>query len=283
MDTSKVSDALDAWVSSVRSEQRLYTPESREAIMKVFATADTMVTPAMMAVTGTQDVAAQQRKLFETQKQTGATSSESVQAMLDAPATGLMHVSDMARIAAGWNPILLEESAANSAAYQDYVNRLVKFPLVTLNYSQRQQMDRTTSDWDDLINSIADTFKGIEQKDKGAIVQGLKNLAQAASSTMQTVQKTSLFCQNAINTANDVYEFYLYNSTVTFREEKGKGFDTKQNKFDVLQVKLTLKMPLWIKENVQKIIGQTDGNLDDWLNNNQSSLKGTQPIPALNG
>lgn len=257
------------------------TPELAEKSAALNAAAGTMETPAMVKVTGDQDVARQQIDLFNTQQETGAKSEESVQKMLAAPATGLMHVSDLARIANNWNPVMLDKSEANSQAYNAYVSQLVKFPLLTLNYAQRQTLDRKTSDWNELIDSIADTFQGIQGQDKQAIITGLKNLARAASSTMSTEQRTSLFCQNAINAANDVYEFFLYSSTCSFKEEKGKGFDTKQNKFDVLQLKVTLVMPLWTEETVRKIIGKTSSSLDDWLKNNSSSLEGTKPIPAL--
>ncbi|PWC40158.1 hypothetical protein [Azospirillum sp. TSO22-1] len=259
----------------------LRTATARESLSLLNAATGAMDTPAMMRVTGNENVAAQQKDLFDTQQRTGATSDESIEKMLKAPATGLMHVSDMARISAGWSPVILTDNEANSKAYEAYLNKVVQFPLVTLNYAQRQTLKRETSDWNTLINAIADTFVGIADKDRGAIITGLKNLAQAASSTMETTQKTSLFCQNAINAADNVYEFYLYNSTCTFYEKSGKGYDTKQNDFDVLQVKLTLLMPLWTRANVAKIIGQTSSSLDNWLNDNSSSLKGTKPIPAL--
>jgi len=105
--------------------------------------------------------------------------------------------------------------------------------------------------------------------------------AQAASSKESTEQTTALFCQNAINTANDTYQFFLYNSTATFKEEKGKGFDMKSNEFNVLKIKLTLKFALWTEEAVKVIIGQTSQSLDDWVNGNSTTLEGTSPIPAL--
>jgi hypothetical protein len=49
----------------------------------------------------------------------------------------------------------------------------------------------------------------------------------------------------------------------------------------VLQVKMTLLMPLWTRDNVAKIISQTESSLDQWINNSSTSLTGTKPIPAL--
>lgn len=281
MNDSQVSHMLDAWIAEVNHRQS--NAEMRERTSALFAAMNAMETPAAMVVAGDQDVAAQQNRLYDAQKKYGASSDEAIKLMLEAPMTGLMHVSDMARISANWNPVLLTNSEANSIAYQNYVTKLTRFPLVELNYASTEEIHRQSSNWDDLINSIADTFVGIEGSNKDQIVTGLKNLAQAASSTMSTTQKTSLFCQNAINSADKVYSYYLYNSTCTFKEEKTKGFDTKQNDFYVMKVKLTLKMPLWTYANVAKLIAQTDASLDDWLNNNSTSLEGTKPIPALHG
>lgn len=278
-----VVHALSAWMTSVDpvASRALRSAKSNESLAALNLAAGVMETPAMISVTGTENVAAQQKSLFDTQQKTGANSDESIDKMLKAPATGLMHVSDLARISANWSPVILDNSEANSKAYNDYLNKVVQFPLVTLNFAARQQITRQTSDWNSVIDSIADTFVGIADNDRKSIVQGLKDLAQAASSTMETTQKTSLFCQNAINASNNVYEFYLYSSTCTFWEKSGKGFDTKQSDFDVLKVKLTLLMPLWTRDNVAKIIGQTNKSLDDWLKNNSTSLEGTNPIPAL--
>jgi len=262
----------------------MLTQKARDAVRALNAVSNALPTPANMQVTGdTAKVAAAQKALFATQQSTGATSSASVAAMLASPASGLMHVSDMARIANNWNPTNLVDSGANSIAYQNYVSSLVKFPLVTLNMATRTKITRQSSDWNDVIDAIAATFQGIAENDKNAIVGGLKNLAQAASSTMSTTEQTNVFVQNALNVANDTYEFYLYNSQVAFQETKGKGYDTKQSSFDVVQVKLTLLMPLWTEENVGKIIGQTNASLDDWLKANSTATAGTTPIPALNG
>lgn len=278
---------LDSWIAA--HKRSLYhgnvgilTTQARDAVRALNAANNALPTPANMQVTGDKAaVAAGQKALYATQQQTGATSDASIDAMFNSPVSGLMHVSDMARIANNWNPTDLTDTGANSIAYQSYVNSLVKFPLVTLNMATRQQITRTSSDWNDVINAIASTFKGIAESDKDSIVSGLTNLAQAASSKMSVTEQTNVFVQNAINSANNTYEFYLYNSQVTFQETKGKGFDTKQSSFDVVQVKLTLVMSLWTRDNVAKIIGQTSASLDDWLNANSTSTSGTSSIPAL--
>lgn len=280
---------LDSWMATVApanysGEAGIHTPLALESLAAFNTASGAMETPANMQVTGQKNkVAELQAALFETQQSNGVTSPESVKKLLEAPASGLMHVSDLARIANNWNPVLLDKSEANSDAYKAYIAQLVKFPLVTLNYAQHQTIERKTSDWNTIINAISDTFTGIVGEDKKAIVGGLKALAQAASSKMRTKQKTSLFCQNALNVANDKYEFFLYYSTVTFYEEKAKGFHTMQNTFDVTQIKVTLLMELWTEAAVQKIIGKTDSSLDDWLNKNSTSTEGTKPIPALSG
>jgi hypothetical protein len=284
-----IAAGLESWIAAHKASlyhgtTGMLTQKARDAVRALNTANNALPTPANMQVTGdTAKVAAGQQTLYAAQQSSGATSDPAIDAMLANPASGLMHVSDLARIANNWNPTNLVDGGANSTAYQNYVNSLVKFPLVTLNMATRQHITRTSSDWNDVIDSIASTFQGIADKDKGAIVSGLKNLAQAASSTMSTTEQTNVFVQNALNVANDTYEFYLYNSQVKFQETKGKGYDTKQSEFDVVQVKVTLVSALWTRENVAKIIGQTSASLDDWLKSYSTATTGTSSIPALNG
>lgn len=282
-------NALSSWVTVHNPEHTgpagFMTPTVRAARISLDQAFDSPLTPASMTVTGDRNRAANaQTSLFGTQMSTGPSSSESIDKMLKEPQTGLMHVSDMARIKAGWHPVTLEDGQANADAYNRFLNAITSFPLVTMRYAERQTVTRQSSNWDSLINAIADTFVGIQGEDKTQIVGGLKNLALAASSQMKETETTSLFCQGALNVANDAYDFYLYNSKVTFYHEKTKGFELKQNTFDVLKIKLSLVMPLWTRETVSMIIGQTTQSLADWINGNSTQVKpGTQPIPALFG
>lgn len=275
-----IDSALTAWMTDITSDRHgLLASHSREALASFEATAK--LTPTGISVTGDQDVARQQAILAEAQNVHGAKSPEAVDAMLEHPATGMMHISDMARIASKWNPMSLEDPGANELRYNDYLNKLLNMPLLTLDYAEHQRVVRQSSDWNELIDGIADLFTGIQASDKDQIRTSLTGLAKAASSKMSTDERTDLFCQSALNTGNDVYQLFLYSTNVTFHEEKGKGFDTKQSTFDVRKLRLTLKYDLWTRDFVQRLIGKTSDSLDDWINQNQTEVDDSVKIVAL--
>jgi hypothetical protein len=260
------------------------TRSARAARMNLSEMFDAPRTPSSMVVTGDKQGAAEaQDALFGLQRSTGTNSAESIDKMLARPETGLMRVSDMARNKAGWHPVAVTDPDANADAYNRFLQAITSFPLVTMRYAQRETITHSASNWDTLINAVADTFVGIEANDKTQIVDGLKNLALAASSQMKDTQTTSLFCQGALNVANDAYDFYLYNSRVTFYHEKTKGFETNQNTFDVLKIKMSLVMPLWTRQTVSMIIGETHKSLDEWINSMSTDVKGADKskVPCL--
>lgn len=278
--TDAISKALDSWIEHVSpARENWLTSHSREALASFEAGAS--LTPTGIVVTGTQDVAAQQADLANAQTNYGEKSPEAIDAMLSHPATGLMHISDMSRIVSGWNPASLDNTGANSARYNDYIARLLKMPLLTLDYSEHQRVVRQSSDWNELIDGIADLFTGIQAQDKDQIRNSLTSLAKAASSKMSTDERTDLFCQSALNTGNDIYQLFLYSSNVTFHEEKGKGFDTKQSTFEVQKLRLTLKYDLWTRDFVSRLIGKTSDSLDDWINQNQTEVDNSVKIVAF--
>ncbi|PYG90370.1 hypothetical protein LY28_00253 [Ruminiclostridium sufflavum DSM 19573] len=195
------------------------------------------------------------------------------------PALGAANLANMARVSAGYNPTDLDNAGSTTTQYQAFVQKLVNCPLFIIKLSDHQSITKTSSDWNTMIDSIADTFEGIADKDKNSIVTGLKNLAQAASSKMSTEETESVFVQNVINVDN-VVSYYLYSSKTSFIEQKGKGYDTKQSSFDILKLRLEFQSDLW-PMYWQKVKAAFDGSIDDWLNDNKTSTAGTQPIPAL--
>lgn len=195
------------------------------------------------------------------------------------PALGAANLANMARNSAGYNPTDLDNAGSSTTQYQAFVKKLISCPLFIVKMSDHQSITKTSSDWNTMVDGIANTFEGIADKDKGAIVTGLKNLAQAASSKMSTTETQSLFVQNVIN-IDSVISYYLYSSNTSFVENKGKGYDTKQSVFNVLRLRLEFQTALW-PNYWQKVKDAFDGSIDDWLNDNKTTTAGTQPIPAL--
>jgi hypothetical protein len=211
----------------------------------------------------------------------GAAAAKANTTWADNPVLGAINMAQMARNAAGYNPADLNNAGATSTQYNDFIKRLVTCPLYNVKLSDSKHIEQETSDWNTLISAIADTFEGIAAKDKGTIESGLKSLATAASSKMETTQKQALFVQNAI-TVDGTITLNVYSSYTTFYEKKGKGYDTKSNTFDVTRLQLEFQKDLW-PQWWEKVKNAFDGTVDDWINDNKTNTDGASPIPALSG
>lgn len=209
----------------------------------------------------------------------GPTSKQFINIFKKDLAGGATTLSEMARIAANYQPQTLDNTGATAVAYNDYLRRMGTNPLFILRFSDVLQYKRDTSDWNTVIDAIADTFEGIASKDKDTIAKGLKTLAQAASSKMSSEQTENVFVQNAIN-VDGVVSLYLYNSQVTFKEESGKGYDTKQVNYSIQRVKFELQAALW-PVYAERVAAKFTASVDDWLDNNSTTTAGTNKIPAL--
>lgn len=260
----------------------IHTPEVMDTFAAMATAADSPTAPAQSALTGpgASDALKADVATFAVLKG-GASPTDPafVDQFKKDLVGGAVTLSEMARNAAGYQPQVLDNSGANAAAYEAYLQKIGSCPLFILRMSDRLTINRTTSNWDTLIDAIADTFAGIQAEDKDAIVKGLKTLASAASTKMSTTETESVFVQNALN-VDGVVSLYLYNSQVTFREESGKGFDTKQNTFDVVRLKLEFQSALW-PNYAAAVAAKFTSSVDDWLTNNATSTAGTKPIVAL--
>ncbi|WP_289045446.1 hypothetical protein [uncultured Olleya sp.] len=207
----------------------------------------------------------------------GAASAKSNTDWETNPALGAANLAQIAMRAAGYDPTNLDmEDKANAANFNLFRKKLSECPLFITKYAEKQTLNESTSDWNDLIDSIADTFEGIMAEDKTAIVGSLKKLAKAASSKMSTKQTTQVFTQNTIN-VDDNLSYYLYSSQVSFEEEKGKGFHTRQSDFVVWKLRLEFQTELWPEwwERVKKTF---DGDMDNWLDDTTTKNTGDEPI-----
>ncbi len=256
-------DHMHAWlmVNSASAVEKLHSPEVMDT-MALLRNADTAVSaPSMAAITGPKSDEAKGNENWENN-----------------PALGAVNCANMARNSAGYIPKLLGP-AADSSKFEAFKQKLLTCPLYTIKLADQLDITKKSSDWNSLIDSIADTFTGIAEKDKSSIVSGLKNLAQAASSKMEQDEKQNVFVQNVVN-VDDVISYYLYDSQTTFYEKKGKGYDTKQSTFKVLRLRLEFQTDLW-PDWWSKVKEAYDGTMNDWLDDNKTSTKGTKPIDAL--
>jgi hypothetical protein len=265
----------------------IYTSHSKDNLRSLHGSiisdaADLELAPARSTLTGGADkdkMLAADTAAQEALTKYGPQSQQFIDAFKNDLAGGATTLSEMARIAANYQPQTLDDPGANSAAYNDYLNRMGSNPLFILKMAKKETYERKSSDWNVVIDAIADTFTGIQGKNKEEIVKGLKNLAQAASSTMSTKQTQDLFVQNAMN-LDGVVTLYLYTSRVEFIEQEHKGFHTKQVTFVIRQVLFELQSKLW-PVYAEKVAQKYSAFVDNWLDNNNTTTAGTNKIPAL--
>jgi len=283
----ETESAVNSWLTlhdpALHGHRGLRTAMAMDAMKALALTTDTTLAPASAVVTGSNAKSALQldKNAQAALSAAGGDASDPnfLTLFKNDLAGAAITISAMARQAAGYQPQTLDNTGATAAAYEGYLASMGKCPLFILRMADVLTYDRTSSDWNTVIDAIAETFKGIASEDKDTIVQGLKSLAQAASSKMSTTQTESVFAQNALNLDN-VVSLYLYSSKITFIETSGKGFDSKQTIYDIRRVKFDFQSSLW-PSYAAKVAAKFTCSVDDWLTNNSTSTAGTKSIPAF--
>ena len=257
----KGNHPMEAWLT-VNNPSAHDSLKHGPEVAKFFATTteQSNLAPSMSALTGP-----------------GAAAAKSNTDWASNPALGAANLAQIAMRAAGYDPTNLDmEDKANAANFDTFRKKLAQCPLFITKYAEKQTLKQETSDWNKLIDNIAGTFQGIMDKDKGAIVSSLKQLAKAASSKMSTKQTTQVFTQNTINVDN-VISYYLYSSQVSFEEKTGKGFHTRQSDFVVWKLRLEFQTELW-PEWWKRVKETFDGDMNNWLGDTTTENKGDKPI-----
>jgi hypothetical protein len=279
--------AMHAWLAVhdpvLRGPGGIRTAMAMDAVTAIAASGDTSLAPSNAQVTGANAEAALQFNK-ETQAALAAASGNTedpnfLELFKNDLAGAAVTLSELARHSANYQPQTLDNNGANAKAYERYLVNMGSCPLFKLVMADVLTYNRESSDWNQVIDAIADTFEGVASEDKGAIVKGLKTLAQAASSKMSTQQTENVFVQSAMN-LDGVVSLFLYSSKITFVETSGKGFDSKQSTYDIRRVKFELQTGLW-PAYAAKVAAKFTCSVDDWLNNNTTSTAGTKAIPAF--
>lgn len=174
-------------------------------------------------------------------------------------------VLDIARQKAGYNPTNPDDPKGKQK-FLDYLNRVQKAPFFTLTYAERETIKSESKNYDELINAIADTFQGLVEENKKAVVSALGGLAKVAANSESTKQTKDLFVQNVISASNQ-YSVYLYTCHVDMESATKKGVKEKQSLFEVSTTKLDFKKSLW-PTAARKVYDITVLAIDDWLDDN---------------
>jgi hypothetical protein len=186
-------------------------------------------------------------------------------------ATACSTILDISRAGAKFNPTNPTDPKAKEK-YLDYLNRVQKAPFFTLMEASREVIKSESKNYDQLIDSVADTFQGLVEKNKKAIVQGLANLAKVAANTESTKQTKDLFLQSVLS-ADEVYSVYLYTCHVDMESATKKGIKEQQSLFEVSTTRLQFKPPVWAL-GARKVFDKTVKTVDDWLDDNTTEAEG---------
>jgi hypothetical protein len=179
-------------------------------------------------------------------------------------------IIDIARKKAGYNPTNPDDPNGKKK-FLDYLDRVQKAPFFTLTYAEKETIKSESKSYDQLIDAIADTFQGLVEQNKKAVVSALASMAKVAANTESTKQTKDLFVQNVIS-ASDQYSVYLYTCHVDMESATKKGIKEKQSLFEVSTTKLDFKKSLW-PSSARKVYDITVVAIDDWLEGNTTDAE----------
>ncbi|NEO43356.1 MAG: hypothetical protein F6K55_04190 [Moorea sp. SIO4A3] len=181
------------------------------------------------------------------------------------PGTGCTTVMDMARIAAGFNP-LNPDLKDNEKAFDDYVGRIMSAPFFFLNDSSRTEYHRGEKSWNLAVNDIVNLYEGIEKNSKDQIRKSIINMTQAAASRKNTRQTKSLFAQSTLNLENEI-QVYIYSSNISLIENKGRKSTSRQTDISIVKARLTFYKNLW-PSYAQIVMNRHVKMIDAWVKDN---------------
>lgn len=188
-----------------------------------------------------------------------------------------INLANMARISAQYFPV---GNNRKEKEYNDYKKRLASCPLFTITLSTFNEITRKSSNWNDLIEDIADTFDGINNEDRKQVKGDLIRLANTAASKSKTTETEDILAQNVVDVNDDV-NYYLYDTKVSFFHEKKKK-EVKQSTFRVTRLKLRFLKDLWpeVSEVMNK---KVIVSVKDWLdsNNTKSEDDNKKPLTCI--
>ena len=251
MDDQELLSQLDAWI---------HAPAAVHQVTAV-ADANTPIVSSAILVGSKAQLALSNAKAMKA----AATDEEEFAIFKSDYACACSTLLDMARKKSGYNPTNPDDPNSN-AKFLDYLKRVQAAPLFTLTYAEKETIKSESKSYDQLIDAIADTFQGLVEENKKAVVKALAGLAKVAANTESTKQKKDLFVQNVIS-ASDQYSVYLYTCHVEMESVTKKGIKEKQSLFEVTTTKLDFKKSLW-PSAARKVYDITVLAIDDWLDDN---------------
>nr|ASU92577.1 PIP-47Fa [Pseudomonas chlororaphis] len=183
---------------------------------------------------------------------------------------GLQTCVNMARTRSGWNPND-PPTAANPHTTGDYehfisfTKEISRIPFLTLESASSSLVMQQSHNADDLINSFANGFHGLETADIEETKRGLKELVKAALSECEKTNRESFFNQHTLQQKDDTAIYLIYSSTFSIVATDQKGTINFQSSYLLTQSKYTLSNATW--DRIKDLFyDQQKTDTNTWLN-----------------
>ena len=255
MEEQQFLSQVDAWLAASPAESGLLQADTKVP----------MVSSAILVGSKAQQALANAKKL-----KAATSDEEKFNLFKNDYACACSTILDMARAKAGYNPTDPTDPNGQKK-FLDYLKRVQGAPFFTLTMHENEMIRSESKSYDQLIDAIADTFQGLLEENKKAVVKALAGLAKVAANTESTKQTKDLFVQNVIS-AESEYSVYLYTCHVEMASAMKKGIVEKQSLFEVSTTKLTFKKSLW-PSAARKVYDITMVTIDDWLTDNTTEAE----------
>jgi hypothetical protein len=158
---------------------------------------------------------------------------------------GLQTAVNLCRVNAEYNPLDIKNNG-DEKHFIKFTENIARMPFVTLLKSEVTEIEQSSKNADQLIDSFVNGFKGLSKKDKKAMINSVKNLVKAALSYSKKQETISNFSQNMLkdNDGKSV-SFHLYNSKFTIYVTEKKGTIKFHAKYALSQAEYNMSLNTW--------------------------------------
>ena len=195
--------------------------------------------------------------------------------LVKSPANFVTTILGIAQAKTKWNP-LQPDKAENEKNFYNYVDQVLRFPLMVCGKSEDTNVHYEYSNYDSLIDNISSLYDSATEKDKKGIKDSLVQLVQSCVSRENQINEKSMFSQSTI-TVDDVVKLTFYSSTVRMEKSKsGGGKSVPKESFrsdvSVRQVEIVFICSALNRELAKKVCTMLYKGVDDWLEANNTPL-----------
>ena len=172
----------------------------------------------------------------------------------------LQALINLARVAAGFNPISQDPDADDSEAFGRFMNNMTLNPILTLKYHKDEPIEIKSTDKDVLIDAFVGAFIGLKSEDINMVRNSVTRLVQAALRYAEKEHKNNLFVQNVLTAYYDEdgvagVQTNFYYSRFSIKTTERKGTITFEGSYNLIQTAWSLSMGAfeWNKDYIKKL------------------------------